>query len=254
MNWYKRIILAQGVNQYLRNLGANDDIIQYILSQGNNTQFLVNEFKKNPGLTIEHLQTFNFPQKNIEIPYTYHETRVANSYPEPIKTWILVNLRKIRVQKDTSSESERDGLHNNYMYFIDLLPQILDWFQFTQPTPDISSYTPAQAIKAQKEWHEMMAGQGEGKNYSPAKPEMIVYGPQWQSSEWKDWTIQKVEGKNNLLAEGNKMNNCVGEYCENVEKGTSVIYSLRDPQNNPHVTIEVAGLKETEPHRYGEII
>jgi len=34
------------------------------------------------------------------------------------------------------------------------------------------------------------------------------------------------------------MSHCVGEYCEDVEKGNSVIYSLRDPKNNPKVTIE----------------
>ena len=37
------------------------------------------------------------------------------------------------------------------------------------------------------------------------------------------------------------MNHCVGGYCDRVEQGKSVIYSLRDPSNKPHVTLETEG-------------
>ena len=42
------------------------------------------------------------------------------------------------------------------------------------------------------------------------------------------------------------MDNCVGSYCPNVESGRSVIYSLRDPQNNPHITMETDSYNEVE--------
>lgn len=49
-----------------------------------------------------------------------------------------------------------------------------------------------------------------------------------------------------LDAEGNAMGHCVGGYCDDVEKGTK-IYSLRDKNNQPHVTIEA---KENMPSNF----
>jgi hypothetical protein len=55
------------------------------------------------------------------------------------------------------------------------------------------------------------------------------------------WTIQQVATPNDLKAEGNMMNHCVGTYCDDVASGKTRIFSLRDPQNHPHVTIELQG-------------
>ena len=223
---------------YLESLGADPSIIQFITSQGSNSQTLVNEFRKNPSLTIEQLQTL-IPkqQKQIE-PNTSHEQFAARPYPEPMKQWILVNLRKIRIKKELSPQGERTGIHNFYMKLIDTLPQILDWVERSNPQPNISSYSPEQAIQATDEWHRTMASQGEGIEYEPTQPNLIMYGPDWQNPEWKGWTVQKVISANDLEVEGNRMDHCVGSYCDDVEKGYSTIFSLRDPQNNPHVTIE----------------
>ena len=37
------------------------------------------------------------------------------------------------------------------------------------------------------------------------------------------------------------MGHCVGGYCDFVQDGRSVIYSLRDPKGMPHATIEIKG-------------
>jgi hypothetical protein len=42
-----------------------------------------------------------------------------------------------------------------------------------------------------------------------------------------------------LKAEGYHMGHCVGGYCEEVKSGQSLIFSIRDPQNRPHATIEM---------------
>ncbi len=42
-----------------------------------------------------------------------------------------------------------------------------------------------------------------------------------------------------LKYEGESMGHCVGAYCEDVMSGDTKIFSLRDPQGKPHVTIEV---------------
>lgn len=51
------------------------------------------------------------------------------------------------------------------------------------------------------------------------------------------WTMQRL-GNNALEAEGELMQHCVGDYCEDVEQGKAVIFSLRDPKGRPHVTME----------------
>lgn len=43
-----------------------------------------------------------------------------------------------------------------------------------------------------------------------------------------------------LNAEGEAMGHCVGGYCDDVASRGTKIYSLRDKNNNPHVTVEVA--------------
>lgn len=43
-----------------------------------------------------------------------------------------------------------------------------------------------------------------------------------------------------LQNEGNAMGHCVGGYCDRVLSGQSRIFSLRDPNGQPHVTVEVS--------------
>lgn len=248
MNWYIRTIFSQvqeltGLAGYLERLGATPDIISYITSLDKETaQYLVNAFRTNPGMGLMELQGIVMPQK-ID-PYLDREKVIAKNNPA-IHQWILVNFRKLRkgnipLDNDmaknghTILNSDEEGV---YWHFSTRIPEIHDWVQRTNT--DISSYSPEQAIVASDEWHRTMAGLGEGKNYELTKEELIIYGPNWKNEEFNGWTIQKIISKNDLLTEGNKMNNCVGDYCDDVERGSTNIYSLRDPANNPHVTIEI---------------
>jgi hypothetical protein len=52
-----------------------------------------------------------------------------------------------------------------------------------------------------------------------------------------------------LKYEGDRMNQCVGDYCPDVSSGNSRIFSLRNRSNEPHVTIET---KPWIPHAYYE--
>ena len=55
---------------------------------------------------------------------------------------------------------------------------------------------------------------------------------------WPDgWTVQKLLAED-LEIEGEVMQNCVGQYVDAVGGDYSVIYSLRDPNGNPHVDME----------------
>jgi uncharacterized protein YjbI with pentapeptide repeats len=54
------------------------------------------------------------------------------------------------------------------------------------------------------------------------------------------WTVQSLQTPEQLAEEGEAMQHCVGgdDYCHLVEEGDVIIYSLRDPGGNPHVTME----------------
>lgn len=249
MNWYlNKFIFAQNLQSFLQSIGATSEIIQFILSADKNLQpLLINILKKKPTVTLSELQQVQIPKK-ID-PYLDYEKREANKFPE-ISQWILVNCRKIRKGKMPSSdynfwtgpeyltEDEKETL----VLFISKLDEINDWFRAIRP--DISSYSAHQAVQESDEWHVMMAGKGGGKFYEPTKPENILYGPQWKNKKWDGWTIQRVTSENDLLVEGNKQNHCVGSYCDDVKSGSSIIYSLRDPKNHPHVTMELNGYRK----------
>lgn len=52
------------------------------------------------------------------------------------------------------------------------------------------------------------------------------------------WTVQELRGRSELEAEGKLLAHCVAGHCEAVDSGRSVIYSLRDPDGVPYVTLE----------------
>ncbi len=62
------------------------------------------------------------------------------------------------------------------------------------------------------------------------------------------WTVQELRGRRELEPEGKALSHCVGTYCEAVEHGDSVIYSLRDPDGVPYVTME---WKPSNENRWG---
>lgn len=61
------------------------------------------------------------------------------------------------------------------------------------------------------------------------------------------WKIVRITDDQDLAKEGELMGHCVGTYCNRVHLGTSLIYSLRDPKNEPHATIEIEGQLHTPP-------
>jgi len=268
MNWYLKTIIAQvaegkttGMMNYLQSLGVSQDVIDYILLQNKNSaQYLIGQIRNNPSMTIQDIQGVSQPQQ-ID-PYLGWERTTAKRTFETgtvLEKWLLTSFRKLRKgivpSKPVVSASDMIALEEviggdnyiNYVTFYGKLNEILDWYNAVargNPNFDIASYSPEQAIAASDEWHQAMSSQGEGLVYDEAKH--VLYGPQWQNPDWNGWTIQSVTSENDLLVEGNEenMNHCVGDYCDRVDEGHSIIYSLRDPQNKPHVTIETNGNNE----------
>lgn len=258
MNWYK-IVIAGNRDDYLRSIGASEDIIQYITSlDENSAQLLTNEFRKNPQLTINDIRQTQMPaQYAVSDIDKQIEEALLSRYSEAavMQPWILKQTRKMWRSMQMSGENR----YPDYVSFVrsvimvgnrfgQKLAEIRDWVTRSGENIDISSYSYDQAVEASNEWHEFMAAQGEGGAYEPTQQESILYGPTWidkktgkEIEEYRGWTIQNVTSKNDLIAEGNKMDHCVGGYCDDVARGELSIVSLRDPNNKPHVTIELQG-------------
>jgi len=193
--------------------------------------------------------------------------------------WALVQMRKIRMafslrpekpfdprnpirQEDLIQGQTSYNLHNISL----ILNEVFDWYsrgiiparqamsQATTPeekihvtneygvdniNTNLASLDLESAKELSDEWHEVISGKGNGLSYFGEKKEDIVYGPQWKDPANNGWTIKSVKTRNNLMTEGNQVGHCVGGYCDDVEKGNTRIFSLRDPNNVPYVTMEV---------------
>jgi len=261
---------AASLNETLGNMGLTQDIINFIQTSPNPTYY-IGLLKKNPGLTLLDLQNSVKKTKNPEIPqYTNREIGAASYYTnrpggEQFIKWALHQIKKMRVGKPELYQAYPDREpewwfdHERSMIEIEnKLGQIYDWYSRVLPNNrfvEITSYDWDHAWRMTEEWHRAAASKGEGKIYEPTNSANIVYGPTWSKPEWEGWTIQLVTSENDLSVEGNLMSHCVGDYCNEVDEGNMAVYSLRDPNNKPHVTIGIQNdaYGEDSPLKLGKI-
>ena len=251
--WYRKLIFAQGLPDFLSSLGVKPEVQQYVLSlPKQEAQYHVNYIRQNPQISLEELQG-NIQQPQQKQMYFPEELEIAqkisNRTPKNVSKWILSNLKNERESRLDIPHAELISPSTTVIGYFHLWDALNRWQRTNgladllraYPNLDISPYDHDKVEELIIEYHEVMAGKGEGLMYAPTKPEMIVYGPKWKEGLFarQGWTIQEVRGENDLLAEGNKQNNCVGDYCDLVANKITRIFSLRDPQNEPHVTIEV---------------
>jgi hypothetical protein len=67
------------------------------------------------------------------------------------------------------------------------------------------------------------------------------------------WTVRRVRNAEEATREGNQMGHCVGSYGGDIDKGYSHIWSLRDPNNQPHATLEMHN-PQFQNRKTGEVI
>ena len=109
---------------------------------------------------------------------------------------------------------------------------VLDWAK--KDKPNISSISFEDAFKLSEEWHKNLPQKEIHKkkeeNFSNNR---IIFK---NSDNLHYFLLLKPE---ELDREGNLMRNCVGGYKGKVKAGHSLIVSLRDEKNIPHVTVEI---------------
>lgn len=120
----------------------------------------------------------------------------------------------------------------------DLVDRIAD-FQFVvdwakKEKPDIFSLSFEEAYRLSDEWHKNIKFVLKNRIFEDDKDESrIIY----RCNDGKHFFL--LLKASDLDSEGNIMRNCVGSYKNKVSAGRSLIISLRDNKNQPHVTIEV---------------
>lgn len=228
MNWYLYVKIAQAAERFdqsklfdqFNQLGVSQETLDYISSiedKGLRGQ-IINQVRKNPQAPLQNLQNYQAPNK-ID-PYLPFEKNLAGMLPQKAQQWALANLKKLRNSRldikisptDNSFISKYPELENyqfnyltlNEMHRTNSLEDLLRY----NPNFDINSYDISNAYEMALEWHEVMAGKGEGLMYAPTRPDLVVYGPEWNNPKWKGWTIQEVRSENDLAVEGNRVGHC----------------------------------------------
>ncbi len=234
------------------------------------------KFPQTPSsLLIEKIKTPIQTKQSLNTP---EEIDLINRYQNvEFQKWALAALRKARTEYDLNHKQRStltgqgyhfDSGNFNFTIIRQIMQEVFDWYvrallpakqefqkaqtqeektaiinEYGIPNPNLNisslSLSQAKANDLAKNWHDLLKGEGKGLEYYKETKEDIVFGPKWSKPEWTGWTIKQVKTKNNLRTEGEKVGHCVGLYCADVENGKTRIFSLRDPSNNPHVTIEV---------------
>lgn len=121
-----------------------------------------------------------------------------------------------------------DAVHVLY----DKAPAIAQWAKETRT--DIGKVNLATALEAIEtyKFKQSLVEQGE-----------IVY-------RYADgWTVQELRTEKALAQEGDQMQNCIAGYFDDVEKGGTRIYSIRDNSGSPHVSMELRGVAPVKDAR-----
>lgn len=108
---------------------------------------------------------------------------------------------------------------------------IIDWA--LKARPDIFSMSFEKAYENSEEWHKNLKPKNSNHILKDKEDEKIIY--RTKDNNYFFVLLNPEE----LKTEGDIMRNCVADYKEKVRKGHSLIISMRDLKNQPHITIEV---------------
>lgn len=243
-----------GVRDFLERIGAHQDVIAFIESQDDPKLQgkLANEVRKRPDITLEEIEaTFSsLPKKRtlndqeMDILRALRQVVRGDALPgggykwhlTEVGEWMSIQLMKHR-HRPVQTPTEWLDAHELVLDVEEtenLFLHIRDWVTHTRP--NLASFDLDRAVRASDEWHRAQAGKGKGLVYDGTGE--IIH-------EWDDgWSVRTVTSPNDLKVEGSLMQNCVASYASAVAAGTSRIFSLRDPNNQPHATIELDGGKD----------
>jgi len=238
---------AGNKEDYIRTITEDNNIIAYILSQNNDIQnYLINELRKNPSLSLDQIKNIGLPNKfkkvDLQAEFINYLSSRNIKFDDTFRRWLFKEIASLN-----RAAKSRADLIETYLNILNEgieISDIYDWYEQNNLGNNIFSYNLNQASVVSDTWHENIIDKDVDPKWLRYKEKNIIYGPVWQDregneiKEYAGWTIQEVKTKDDLYVEGQKMNHCVGGYDRGVSEGRVKIYSLRDPSNEPHVTIE----------------
>lgn len=111
----------------------------------------------------------------------------------------------------------------------EILQNIVDWIN-AEGTDEYLNGSFQDADYAAERWHHSRSMDDDLQISS--QDENVIH-------RWDDgWKVVRVP-PGDCSAEGQAMGHCVSGYADKVRKGHTMIYSLRDPKDRPHVTVEL---------------
>jgi len=236
--WYRYSQNIQAIKNILQNLGASQDIIDYTTSQSQKNKItkIISIVQQNPFITLDEL--INALTQETQKTKS-RSGGILKRYYSVIQKYVEYPSYQKWIQKQIS-KAEKSNRQINPEVF----DYIFEWYNSMlkeNKNFDISSYDLQKAIEMADEWNKTIAGRGSGIIYTPLArdkygniiDDRVVY------KFGNGWYMVELDNKNDLSAEGNKMKHCAGSYWYGVQQGDSKMFSLRDPNNNPHATIEL---------------
>jgi hypothetical protein len=240
--WYRFASLQDEVEK-LRTQGVNETILAVFSdSKFDNAAKgkMLGAIKQNPNITLQELENLSSQNK----PTREEKFILDNFTNERFKNWLFHKLKSWRIQpQKPNGEYDHNlpsgGMNGDHANFLEQALHAQDFvnnIEANDPDYNLGLKTWEQVVEDTNEWEQILIGKGGGKFYNPADREVVMSYPD-------GWNMVNVNSENDLDVEGAKMHHCVAGYWDNVRTGTSRIYSLRNPQNQPMVTIEVQGKK-----------
>ncbi len=256
--------ISQNV-QYLQSIGVPQNNAQALLNylntlpDTNRKRSAIQKIKSNPNISMQELQEQNsnkdseiveYAKNTINSKYYKWIARELSKFINSVVNWkkqiqyyksqnnseSSQKLEQLSFQIDPITQTEFSSLSERYgqheLGIMNMISRsrwrlIMDWVE--QNNIDILTYSFTEAEKEAKEWHDELAKREEtSAKYATNN---IIY--QFQDG----WTIVELSPED-CETEGDLMGHCVKGYANSVRENRTKIFSLRDPKNKPHVTIE----------------
>lgn len=176
--------------------------------------------------------------KSVARGHMLRHGNVREAYPDELaammdgEPWVKAALdsgKKLSLLSFESSEEESLRSVLDWMLADDGPPLGSDWTRISWP----------QAEMGHDGWVRELARAAEkSMQGSQAFDGCMLLAPICDTKELAGWSWVEVQQKEALDREGALMKHCVGSYAKKVKEGSTSIYSLRDAEGKPHVTIE----------------
>jgi hypothetical protein len=157
-------------------------------------------------------------------------TDLEARYPASYKIWPWA-VKQIKTALKANNRAPTYHWNTNWQHFTDIVGQsgeLITQLRQQNQLPqgfDINQLAYNEIDQWLKDYHAEHVGEGwDERNVWATLP--------------NGWTVEEVKTENDLQREGEIMGHCVGGYCRQVDSGRSIIFSLRDPNGAPHVTME----------------